>query len=280
MRIACAQSDVTFNDPHANLLRAENWIADAKDKKADLVVFPEAFLTGYCVSNLEDAESIAIRAHCDSDFEITDCDPSIARLQALAIDNDLHIVAGFCGKDDFGLYNGAVLCEPSGRMRRYVKTHLPYLGFDNFASPGSALPVFQTELGLIGILICYDLRPPEAARVLALKGAELIVLPTNWPTRDGVPPHIVCPARASENRVNFATCNRVGKENGFEFRGQSAVYRFDGHEIVSAGDQECLIVTDIDMESPRNKRSVIIEGKFELDAFAVRQPTLYREITE
>lgn len=278
MKLACFQTNVVFNNPSANAVNCVKMLHRAKAEGVDLAVFPEAFLTGYCVSTVEDAERIAIRVQCDREFDITDADESLLTVQSAAIELGIHVVLGFAGKDDFGIYNGAALIEPNGRMRRYVKTHLPCLGFDMFATPGTALPVFQTDLGIIGILICYDLRPPEATRVLALRGAELVVLPTNWPVRKGVTPAIMCPTRAAENKIFFASCNRIGDENGFSFRGESAICDLTGEVLDSAGDEEKMIVAEIDLSLARNKRSVIIPGAFESDAFACRQPDLYQEI--
>ncbi len=280
MRIACVQTDVEFSNPSKNVSVAIEKAKEAKANGADLIVFPECFLTGYCVSTLEDAQNIAIRCHCNKDYEVTDCDDSLLAIQKLSIDLDVHIILGLAAKDDFGIVNAAVLFEPSGQMRRYIKTHLPCLGYDRFVQPGDDLPVFQTELGAIGIIICYDLRPPEAARILALRGAELIVLPTNWPSRKGTSPAVMCPARAIENKVFFASCNRIGEENGFSFRGESAIYDCGGAVLADAGDLSTIIYADIDLNEASNKQTVIIPGEFESNAFTNRRPELYSQITQ
>lgn len=289
MRLVSIQTDVAFNEPHANVRQARSLLKNAKDQGADLALLPEAFLTGYCVSTPEDAAQIALECHCDPasrDFDVTKADQPLLDIQALAIELDLHIVLGLAAKDPFGLFNAAVLYEPDGRMRRYVKTHLPCLGFDRFAQPGNALPVFQTALGCLGILVCYDLRPPEATRVLALKGAELVLLPTNWPVRPGPTPALMAPARAMENKVFFATCNRIGHENGFSFRGESAIYHCSGQTLTHAPEpRETILLADLDLAEAREKRTVVIPHHdpalaFETHAFQNRNPALYREITE
>jgi predicted amidohydrolase len=280
MKLACHQWDVVFGDPAANAARLCEGLIKAAESGVDLAVFPEAFLTGYCVSTVEDADRIAITVDCDRDFDVTAAHEAVVAVQKAVVSTGVHCVVGYAGKDQFGLYNGALLLEPNGRMRRYVKTHLPCLGFDMFAVPGAALPVFETDLGRIGLLICYDLRPPEASRVLALRGADLIVLPTNWPIRQGPMPSTMCPSRAMENRVFFASCNRVGTENGFSFRGDSGIYGIDGAVLASAGGGEEVITAELELPLARNKHSVVIPGVFETDAFACRQPGLYRDLVE
>ena len=278
-RIRCAQTEVAFNDPEANSAVAVGVLERASIDQVDLVLFPEAFLTGYCVASQDEAESIAIRCQCDRDFDVTDAHGSLVQIQASCVRLGIHAVLGLAAKDDYGIFNAAVLIEPSGRMRRYIKTHLPCLGFDRFAQPGSALPVFETELGVLGILICYDLRPPEATRVLALRGAEIVLLPTNWPTRKGQPPSIMVPARCAENRIYYATCNRVGDENGFSFRGDSGLYDLDGTRLCDAGPGEGEITADLDLALAREKTSTVIPELFSTNAFADRRPDLYSEIT-
>jgi predicted amidohydrolase len=163
-------------------------------------------------------------------------------------------------------------------MRRYIKTHLPELGFDKFVVRGTSLPVFDTAIGKIGVLICYDVRFPEAARVLALDGADIIALPTNWPDGAEVSPTFMAPARAAENRVFVVTCNRVGVENGFRFIGCSAIHDITGAAIASAGDDDTILIADVDLARARNKRTIVIPGKYETNTFTARNPDLYGRI--
>jgi len=188
-------------------------------------------------------------------------------------------IAQSWGVGQKGHSNGAVLFLPDGKMHRYVKTHLPELGLDKFVVTGSDLPVFDTSIGRIGIAICFDLRPPEPIRVLALKGAELIVLPTNWPEGADFAPAHMAAVRANEIRVFLAACDRVGMENGFRFIGKSGIWDVAGKCLASAGDGEETIVADVDLAQAREKRVRIIPGKYETTILESRRPELYGEIT-
>ncbi len=274
MRLAVAQIDVAFADPQANAERLESVLC-REAAGCDLVVFPEAFLTGYCVASPEEAARIAIEVGGGPDGEVIDAHPAVRTVKEAARRSGAHVVVGFAGQDAEGLYNGALLVEPSGRTRRYVKTHLPDLGFDKFARPGDALPVFETAIGRIGVLVCFDLRYPEAARTLALKGADLIVLPTNWPVGAHAGPDFIAPARAAENKVFVATCNRVGTENGFDFIGRSAVYDVFGRTVTGAGAEETVLLADLDLSEARDKRTVVRPGEYEIDVTGRRRPELY-----
>jgi predicted amidohydrolase len=271
MRIACVQANVAFANPAANAEAAIRKLRDLKSRGVDLAVFPEAYLTGYCVSNPDEAESIAIPRESD---------------QIRAIQNEVDAlgigaVVGFAEQGVEGeLYNAAAICEPGVPTRFYRKTHLPFLGYDRFSDPGAELPIFDTRWGKIGVLVCFDLRPPEAARTLALKGAELIVLPTNWPVGAEVSADHVSIARAAENKVFFATCNRVGTENGTTFIGHSRIISTSGKVLAEAGANEETIVADLDLAEARQKRIVNIPGEYEMEVFATRQPNLYLPITD
>lgn len=278
VKVACLQLPVVFDDPTANVAKASEWIAKATGEGAKLIVLSEAYLSGYCVSTREEAEKIALRVHCAQDLEVTDADPAVYAMLNLAIEHDVHLVFGVAAKDDFGLINCALLAEPNGRLRRYVKTHLPCLGFDQFAEPGQALPVFETELGRIGILICYDLRFPEATRVLALRGAEIVALPTNWPVRKFAPASVMVPARSHENKIYYATCNRLGEENGFSFAGGSGLYDLDGSELARIGNEEGMIIAEVDLALAREKHSVVIPGSFSTHMTNDRRPELYGDL--
>ena len=269
-RVACAQINVAFNDPAKNVDRAVQVLQAAQANGTDLVVFPECFLTGYCVSTPEDADAICIELQSSA----------IEALCEECASLGVHAVVGFARRANGRRYNSAVLIEPNKTVHCYDKTHLPELGLDRFVTRGEALPLFRTEIGAIGVLVCFDLRHPEATRVLALKGAELIVLPTNWPEGAYAAPEFIASARAAENRVFLATCNRIGEENGYRFIGRSAIYSVGGRPLAQAGENEDVVTADIDLTEARSKRSVIRLGEYEITMFESRRPELYGELTD
>jgi 5-aminopentanamidase len=279
MKLACVQADVVFANAAANAARAVEEIKRLKGEGVDLVVFPEAFLTGYCVDCIDDAQQIALSVTCGGDNCVTGAPDPVLAIQRVCLEQKMHAVVGFAGNNGNHLYNGAILFDPEGNMRRYMKTHLPELGLDKYVVRGDELPVFDTELGRIGILICFDLRAPEAARVLALEGAELIVLPTNWPEGAEVSAEHISIARAAENRVFLATCNRAGEEHGFKFIGRSRIISPVGKVLAEAGSGEETIVAEIDLQEARQKRTVNIAGKYETEVFASRRPELYGRLS-
>jgi predicted amidohydrolase len=272
------QCNVTFGDPEANASAAIAYLRALAANDVALAVFPEAFLTGYAVGSEAEARALALDVGGAEPESVETSHPSILAIQAACRELGIHSVIGYAGVDAGGLYNAAILFEPSGRMRRYIKTHLPELGFDKFVRRGSALPVFDTAIGKIGILICYDIRFPEAARTLGLDGADIIVLPTNWPEGAEVSPNYMVPARAAENRVFVISTNRVGVENGFRFIGRSAIHDVTGVPITVAADEETVLVADIDVARARVKRVVVIPGKYETDTDAARYPEIYGRV--
>ncbi|MFQ3588298.1 MAG: carbon-nitrogen hydrolase family protein [Fimbriimonadaceae bacterium] len=271
MRIACVQCGVVYGDPDANALYVESKHREMARNGAEMVVFPEACLTGYCVDSAEEARRIAIVGPPFGVFE---------RLQRAVDETRALMVVGFAESAEGRVSNSAALLEPDTPPRVYRKTHLPDLGLDKHVEPGDALPVFETRLGRVGILVCFDLRLPEPTRVLALEGADLVLLPTNWPEGAQVAAEHIAVARAAENRVFVATCNRVGTENGFTFIGGSKIVGPTGAVLAAAGADEETIVADIDLAEARNKRSVVVPGLYETDVVASRRPELYDRLIE
>ena len=109
------------------------------------------------------------------------------------------------------LYNSAVLCGPEGVIGVYRKTHLPFLGVDRLTRLGPGpYEVFDTPIGRIGMLICYDLRFPEATRCLTLAGADILVLPTNWPEGAEASPNYT--AQRVQWRTGFLSSRSTGRE--------------------------------------------------------------------
>jgi predicted amidohydrolase len=179
------------------------------------------------------------------------------------------------------LRNTAVVVGPDGLLGRYRKTHLPYLGVDRFVTPGDELEVVDTPAGRIGVEICYDLRFPELTRALALDGAEILVLPTNWPVEARANADVLTRARAYENRVFLLVANRVGRERTAEFCGWSQICDVRGDRLVEAGGgEETLLVAEIDVAEAREKDIVPSPGTYEMSLFGHRRPELYGSLVE
>jgi len=254
-----------------NLERSIGMIEEAAMNDASLIVFPECALTGYCYSSLEEARPEAEPISGSSIERIGDVCKELA----------VHVIIGFLEADESNVYNSVVFLGAHGPVGRYRKVHLPYLGVDRFVSQGDeAFSVFDTEVGRIGMNICYDSSFPESSRVLALKGAELIVLSTNWPSGVEYYPKYVVHARAIENRVNYAAINRVGVERGFRFCGLSKVVDCSGNCLAEASrSKEEIIYASVDLKKARDKVSIKIPGEWETDRIGDRRPEFYTEIT-
>jgi predicted amidohydrolase len=190
-------------------------------------------------------------------------------------------VCGLLEVDGADLHNAAVLVGPDGLIGSYRKTHLPFLGVDRFTRAGDDLPVFDTALGRIAIEICYDLRFPELTRALALAGAEIVALPTNWPLAAKANAELLCPARAYENRIYLLVANRVGVERSAEFCGRSQIVAPSGERLAETGATgEALLVAEVDIELARQKSLVPAPGEYEMHLFGHRRPELYGALAE
>jgi predicted amidohydrolase len=237
---------------------------------AQLLVLPECAIPGYMFDSGEEALAYA--------EEIPG--PSTEALQRECARIDLYVVCGLLERDGDALRNAAVLVGPDGLIGTYRKTHLPFLGVDRFVTPGDALPVFDTPLGRIGIEICYDLRFPEVTRTLALRGADMVAHPTNFPMAAKIQTELITVARAAENRIYLLTANRVGRERSGEFCGWSQIVDPFGKRLAEAGErEETLLVAEVDIEKARDK-DYVIPGEYELYLFGHRRPELYGALVE
>ena len=237
-----------------------------------LAVFPECALSGYCFDSLESVRQAAI----DQDS------PYLARIRAKAKQANIHLVVGFLERVGPDVYNSCGLATPNGQFHIYRKVHLPYLGADRFTkSSDLPLQVFEVDGVRIGMNICYDCSFPESARLLALAGADLIVLPTNWPPGARLTAKHLPNARALENRVYYVAASRVGTEEKVKFIGTSQIIDPNGNELCVADEtSETVIQSTIDISIARKKRLVIIPGEYELDRFGDRHPDRYRKLSE
>jgi predicted amidohydrolase len=245
---------------------------EAASLGAQLVVFPECALTGYALTTQEIdriAEPIP--------------GPSTTELQRICQQTGITLLVGGIERDPVnGFFNSAALIGPEGLICKYRKTHLPYLGADRYLAAGDRLlePI-DTHLGVIGMLICYDFRFPEPIRILALKGAQIVLLPTAWPASATLYPEFMARTRAAENRVFVLAANHVGKERELEFLGRSLIAAPDGTILAEASaNEEEIMLVEVDPTMSDRKRLVDHPGEYELDLFQDRRPELYRGISE
>ena len=270
MRVAVAQTEPKLGEKKRNLEVCLGRLEEAAAAGAQLLVLPECAIPGYMFDSGDEAMPYA--------EEIPG--PTTEALAEACRRLDVYAVCGLLERDGDVIHNAAVLVGPESLIGSYRKTHLPFLGVDRFVVPGEELPVFETPLGRIGLEICYDLRFPEVTRTLALKGADIVAHPTNFPMAAKVQTEVITLARAAENRVYLLTANRVGKERWGEFCGWSQIVDPFGKRLAEAGGtEEALLVAEIDVEKARDK-DYVVPGQYELYLFRDRRPDLYGLLAE
>lgn len=271
-RVAVSQFDPHLGDRAHNLTIIADQIRAAARAGADLAVLPECALTGYVYGSLDEA------------LEVADPIPGpwTDRLCDLTARAGIHAVIGLLERVEDRCYNSAVLCGPTGLVGVYRKTHTLCLGVDRFTTPGDIpYTVYDLPFGRVGILICYDLRFPEPARALALQGAQIIALPTNWPRSSTIQPDVFTRSRAAENRVFVLAANRVGTEAGADFLGRSQIVDPDGDVLAEASCQHPqLLIHDIDPCEAEIKHVVLSPGEHEMDCWNERRPDLYTALVQ
>ncbi len=261
MKIAVVQTNPRFGDVKYNRKRMLELWPDG----ADLAVFPELCLSGYLFENREEALTLA------EEFD----GETRAVLTAEARARNCAVVYGFAEKSVDRLFNSAALIEVSGRAHLYRKMHLFYRETEVFERGDLGWPVCDTGQAWLGLMICFDWRFPEAARTLALSGADILVHPSNL-----VQPY--CQAamitRCLENRVFAVTANRVGFESRsgetLTFTGESQIVAPSGEVLLRLPPEgEHAGVVELDPLEARNKRITALN-----DLFGDRRPQHYKRL--
>lgn len=268
--VAAVQMTPKFAVVKENLEAVLKWAEEAAKQGAQLIVLPECALTGYCFESRREAMAVA---------EPVD-GPSVRELVRWCEGKSRWLVVGTLERDNDRLFNSALLLGPEGVIGVYRKVHLPCLGVDRFVDAGDRpFRVYETSVGRLGLHICYDAVFPEAARVMALEGADILCLPTNWPEGARPVAELVPRVRALENRVYFVAANRVGEEGGFKFIGMSQIADpFGSWLAVAKEPTETLLVAEIDLTESRRKRIVFTPGRYEVDRIGDRRPEFYSAI--
>jgi predicted amidohydrolase len=239
--VALAQMSCKRGDKAENLKRMERTVAKAKRQGAELTVFPELSLTGYVVRDqiYELAEKIP--------------GPSIKIMEDIAKRNGMYIVFGMpelSQRTQATLHNTAVVIGPEGFIGKYRKMYLPtHSVFEEkrYFRPGYQTAALDTELGKIGLTICYDIYFPEVIRLTRLEGAQLIVCISASPGIRRSFFETLTAARAIENTAFLAYVNLVGIEDGLQFWGGSRLIGPNGKVLVQAKyDEEDFLIGQVD----------------------------------
>jgi N-carbamoylputrescine amidase len=271
MRVACAQYVIREGDPDYNRQRSLRFIRQAATEGADLVVLPELANSGCDLGPRERALDLA---------EEVPGGPTGRAWREAAEETGVCVAGGLLEREGDTLHNSAVLLGP-GVAGRYRKTHL--WDKEKFLyEPGRELPVFDAPLGRIGLLVCYDVWFPEAARTLALKGAQILCVPSNAPD-DWVPDHqrrgnlamlnVHCIASANANRLFVAAANRVGDG----YLGRSCVVDVTGGVLALAGEtEEGSITAEVDVKRASREKRLTDASH----VFGDRNPAVYESWEE
>jgi predicted amidohydrolase len=253
--IACVQFEPVIGEVDANLDAMEARIRRAHADGAALIVLPELADSGYVFGR------------------------SARRLAAIAQELGIHIVSGLAERDGKSFFNSAILCGPEGYIGRYRKLHLWNREKLFFAAGDLGLPVFDTALGRIGIAICYDGWFPEVFRQMALAGAELVCIPTNWVPMPGqdrtMEPmaNVLHKAAAHSNALYIACADRIGIERGQPFIGSSLIVGPTGRPIAgpAAYDTEEIVTATISLGDVKASRTLSERN----DVIGDRRPDVY-----
>src|SRR5690625_1250219 len=213
----------------------------AQEQASDLILFPELCLTGYFIQDF------------DVDLEERTSVLSIRYMRKLCREFQIYTVFSWPELGDDGqIYNSACLINRQGDVAgNYRKVHL-YDREKEIFEHGHSFDVFETELGRIGIMVCFDLDFPESSRILNMKDADIILVPTNnfYPYERYQESYLK--SRSMENEIPIAICNRTGKEQNLEYFGESAIYDADGHQLLKLNHESQSETVEVNLNMERD----------------------------
>lgn len=250
MKAAVIQFQIKAGDVLYNQNTVEKYIRKAAAVGAELILLPELWNTGYAL------ESLALLAESLNG-------KSVRLLQKLAAELKVYIMGGSVAEKKEGrFYNTAMAINHNGQLiEKYRKVHLFSLGMheEQYLTAGDEWVIADTPWGKAGMAICYDLRFPEHIRNLALRGAELLAIPAEWPKARVENWRILCQARAIENQCFVLAANATGISGDTQFPGHSMIVSPFGDILAEGGEEEGVFIAELDfglIEQARNTISV------------------------
>ncbi len=258
--ISLAQFDVQPGRRAANLERAMALAAEARGVGAEVMLLPELWLDGY---DLEHAPAYAS----------TLGEGAFAQMATVARRAGCYVSGSLLERHSGGISNTSAFYSPDGTlMASYRKIHLfRLMREDRFLAAGDRAVLVTTPWGPVGLAICYDLRFPELFRTLALAGAVMFLLPAQWPARRLDAWLLLARARAVENELFFAACNRVGCDGDTIFPGHSLFADPWGNVLAEGDDAERLVVAQANLQELRKvRRYLTVYEDRRPDAYHIR----------
>jgi len=265
--VAAAQYEPRVGDPDHNLSEAVRWTDEAMTQGAQLVVLPELASSGYVFEGESEADVSA---------ESPTTGPMVRGLRDVCARHDGYVVTGINERGGDCRYNSAVVIGPNGPLATYRKLHLFY-DEKSWFEPGAQLTLVDLPFGRLGMIICFDLWFPEPARALAVAGAEIIAVPTNWVAsfkrtvwddRGYCQGDYIAMATAAQNSVVMVCADRIGVERGTTFLGASIIVGPDGWPVAgpASRDQPELLMAEVDLDDvelarQRTPRNDLLEDR-------------------
>jgi predicted amidohydrolase len=258
VNIALAQMDVVPGGRETNLAQAWDLATQARASGADILLLPELWIDGY---DLEHASKWASAIG----------EGAFVKMASLARTFSLYVAGSLFERHAGGISNTAVLYNPDGELLgRYRKVHLFRLMQEHvYLVPGDRATLCDTPWGPVGLAICYDLRFPELFRTMALAGAIIFLVPAQWPVARIEAWTLLARARAVENEVVVAACNRSGADGDVHFAGRSLVVDPWGQILAKGTDQVGTFLAQVDLSEIRKVRRY-------LPIYEDRYPGAYR----
>jgi len=240
MKIALLQYNPVWEDKEVNKKKILSFINNIDG--VELFVFPEMTLTGFTMKSNEMSETI----HGES-FRF---------FSKIALEKSTNIFAGIIERRNNRIYNTLIHLKPDGNLvKLYRKVHpFSYSGENEHFNAGSKPAITKIRKWNIGLSICYDLRFPELYRKYGKKRSHLIVNIANWPDTRIEHWRTLLKARAIENQCYVAGVNRVGDDPKLHYIGFSSVFDPMGKELLAVGNEEKVILIDIDKNYVREVR--------------------------
>lgn len=255
LTVASVQMEPRIGYKTENVAHGIALIERAAAGGANLVVLPELSNTGYVFADRAEALSVA---------ESIPNGPTTKAWIDVAVSCNVYLVAGIAEREGDRLYNSAVVIGPSGWLGIYRKMHLWGDEHLFFQAGDKGLPIFHTEFGRLGVVICYDGWFPEVYRVLAMQGVDIVAMPTNWVPMPGqltdqpAMANTLAMANAHSNALNIVCANRIGTERGQPFIGQSLIVGAQGWPVAgpASRDAEEVLYAQIDLKASRQTQQL------------------------